>query len=60
MWCCVCRPHPPPSQVPASYERRLLADMIDKTTGGMLSSGRARRGRGEDAFVDLDDDMDFL
>jgi hypothetical protein len=44
----------PLPQVPEGYSRRLLNDMIDKHTGGLLSAGPVRRRRyGDDEEEDL-------
>lgn len=54
-------PGPEFFQVPEDYSRRLLNDMIDKHTGGMLSgSGNGRRYSGDsEMFGGLEDELDW-
>lgn len=50
--------HRPHIQVPEGYSRRLLNDMLDKHTGGMVSAGRRQR-TDEDMFSGLEDELDW-
>jgi hypothetical protein len=54
-------PGPEFFEVPDGYARRTLADMVDKTAGGLLAGGPSRRrGAGDDddhLLRDLDGDL---